>query len=162
MIISKNVYPNVLSFRLVGVNGCASACQGKVTVVCLGFFSERWMIPRRRRNHNPIRFALGYCAHHQLHSNSTSVPTLFQCQSNWNAQVVYWTQAFVLGFTFLPPFKGMRSKPVIIADAHCPGWLPTLLTSHTSHSSVLLAKDEDASMCVGGSVSKIPLHYECL
>lgn len=140
MIISENIYANVSLFGLVRMNRCLPRQAD-----CVLLRNSEWF---RREDEATTRFSLlsdtvriPSCTlvHTLVHSR---VSTLFQCQSSWNAPIVYRTQAILGSFFF---FEGRRSKCERVR-------LPTLLaTLKLFHKSlVLYAKDEDASCVWGG------------
>lgn len=165
MIISKNVYTNVLSFRLVRVNGCASACQGKATVFFFFFFFGMLNDSEEKTKPQPDSVCSRIlCASPvALELNKCSDTILVSVQLKRLSHLL--NSGFCFGFYFI---AAIQREEIQTCDRrrHTLSWM-TAHSSHkshsfTSHSSVLYAKDEDASMCVGGSASKIPLHYECL
>lgn len=155
MIISENIYANVSLFGLVRMNRCLPRQAD-----CVLLRNSEWF---RREDEATTRFSLlsdtvriPSCTlvHTLVHSR---VSTLFQCQSSWNAPIVYRTQAILGSFFFF-----WREEIQM--------W--TCQTAHSSRNSLKLfhksllcvvRKRWRCKLCVWREArKKIPLHYECL
>lgn len=154
MIISEKVYANVSLFGLVRMNRCLPRQAD-----CVLLRNSEWF---RREDEATTRFSLlsdtvriPSCTlvHTPVHSR---VSTLFQCQSTWNALIVYRTQACILGSFF---FAAIWREEI-------PMWLSLFSQLSQTLSRVTLVcctqKMKMQAVCVAGGASQIPLHYECL
>lgn len=132
----------------------------------LSSFSERWMIQRRRRNHNPIGFALGYCANHKLHSIA---PPVFQhyfsvspaetLKSFTELRLLFWVFLFCRHSKRRDPNLWPSRTHTVLDD--CP-LFSQLKLFYKPLKCVVRKRWRCKHVCREGSASMIPLHFECL